>query len=236
MLIESQIPDLPKSDGWKNVEIKETGEPLVLLNNLKPELIIVSAKYHEQKIPNAKPDMYLREGAANHLVDAAKLLPKGLKLVVWDAWRPIEVQQSLFEEFKTRLHDKNPDWDEEKLISETQRYVSLPSTNLDRPSPHNTGGAIDLSVCDESNTPIPMGVPFDWFGKEASTRYFEEVSVTGKDENQYRVNRRILYNTMTEAGFTNYDEEYWHFDFNNQFDAIRKKTVATYGAIMPVAL
>ena len=38
---------------------------------------------------------------------------------------------------------------------------------------------------------------------------------------------------MTEAGFTNYDEEYWHFDFGNQFDAARRRGTAIYGAAVP---
>lgn len=38
---------------------------------------------------------------------------------------------------------------------------------------------------------------------------------------------------MTRAGFTNYDEEYWHFDLGNQFDAIRRNSVAIYGATAP---
>lgn len=231
--LENPIPVLKPSTGWKEIEIIECGEPLVPLNNLNPDLIVVDPQYLNQKIPHALSTTYLREGATNALIQASKSLPKGFKFVVWDAWRPLEVQQSLFDEFKHVLTIKNPDWNEDRLIKDTQTYVSLPSTNLSRPSPHNTGGAIDLSICNTQNIPLSMGVPFDFFGKESSTNFYENPQDSGTDQTTYRNNRRLLFNVMTRAGFTNYDEEYWHFDLGNQFDAIRRNSVAIYGAITP---
>ncbi len=230
---EERIPALTSSKGWKEVLIKENREKLVALNSLEPDLIHVDPQYLKQDIPHALSIMYLRDGAANRLVKAAKLLPKGLKFLVWDAWRSLEVQQSLFDEFKKRLHKENPDWNDEKLNTETQTYVSLPSRNPSRPSPHNTGGAVDLSVCDFQNKPLSMGVTFDFFGKEASTNYYETLESTNSEQVLSRNNRRLLFHVMTYAGFTNYNEEYWHFDFGNQFDAIRKHTFAVYGSTSP---
>lgn len=231
--LENPIPVLKSSAGWKEVEIRECGEPLVSLNNLNPDLIVVDPQYLNQKIPHALSTMYLREGATNALIEAAKSLPKGFKFVVWDAWRPLEVQQSLFDEFKHVLTINNQDWDEARLMKETQTYVSLPSTNPVRPSPHNTGGAIDLSICNIQNVPLSMGVPFDFFGKESATNFYENLQNSDPNQATYRNNRRLLFNVMTRAGFTNYDEEYWHFDLGNQFDAIRRNSVAIYGATAP---
>jgi len=227
------IPKLASSNGWKEVQIKENGERLVALNDLDKDLICVDPQYFKQGIPHALSIMYLREGAANALIKAAKLLPKGFKLLVYDAWRPLEVQQSLFDKFLQRLRVENPNWDEERLFVETQKYVSLPSSNPNCPSPHNTGGAVDLSICNLRNVPLPMGAPFDFFGKEASTNYFEGLRNISLNQILFRNNRRMLYHIMTSVGFTNYDEEYWHFDLGNQFDAVRKGTIAVYGATCP---
>ncbi|MCG4287414.1 D-alanyl-D-alanine dipeptidase, partial [Lactobacillaceae bacterium KNUT 0156] len=50
----------------------------------------------------------------------------------------------------------------------------------------------------------------------------------------YRENRRLLYHVMTQAGFTNYIEEWWHFDYGNQnWATVSKRDFAVYGATKP---
>lgn len=45
----------------------------------------------------------------------------------------------------------------------------------------------------------------------SQTPYFRETNPL------FHQNRKILYDAMIIAGFTNYPEEWWHFDFGNQF-------------------
>lgn len=220
----------PKSDGWKEVPIKECAELLVKLNDVDPSKIIVDPKYFEQGIPNASPKMYARKKVVNMLLDAAGKLPSGYKIVVWDAWRPLEVQQSLFDDYHDRLKSAEPAISEEDLVRLTQTYVSLPSSNPLMPSPHYTGGAVDVSIIDETGNPLDMGTKFDHFGVEAAAAYFEHPD---RSENKgIIINRRLLHNVMLTAGFSAYDEEWWHFDYGNQFDAKRSnKPYAIYGPI-----
>ena len=76
-----------------------------------------------------------------------------------------------------------------------------------------------------------MGTDFDYFGPESAARYYEDNFVV-TDAQVKRDNRRTLFSVMTDAGFSGYDEEWWHFDFGNQFDAARKdKSYAIYGRI-----
>ena len=67
---------------------------------------------------------------------------------------------------------------------------------------------------------------------ETSTRFYEELDPAQLDDQgrQCLVNRRLLWNVMTQVGFSNYPEEWWHFDFGNQFDAIQSGRQAIYGA------
>lgn len=225
---EEPIPKFKPSTNWKEVPINDNGEKLVALNNLNPDLIRINPQYFNQNIPHALATMYVREGAASALLKAAQFLPKDLKLVIWDAWRPLDVQRALFDSFKRSLHIKYPDWDEKKLLKETQTYVSLPSDDPGKPSPHFTGGSVDLSICDKWNAELPMGVPFDFFGKEASTDFYERPDITPA-EILFRNNRRLLFHILMKVGFTNYNEEAWHYDLGNQFDAARRQTVAVYG-------
>jgi D-alanyl-D-alanine dipeptidase len=227
--LQEPIPELRKSAGWKEVPIEECGEKLVEIG-VNSDRIVAASQYFEQGIPNSSPLMFVREGVAKRLDYAASLLPKGFKFVIWDSWRPLEVQQSLYDMYQDRLRASNPDMNQEQLTGLTQTYVSLPSKNPSRPSPHYTGGAVDLSIIDASGNLLNMGTVFDHFGVEASTNYYEHLSERSELEIEIANNRRLLYNAMVSAGFSAYDEEWWHFDYGNQFDAVRTgKPHAIYG-------
>jgi len=83
-----------------------------------------------------------------------------------------------------------------------------------------------------------MGTEFDHFGPEAATRHFEEM--TYSDQTSFEgdgplQNRRLLFHTMVDQGFTNYSEEWWHFDYGNQFWAHVNGVHAIYGPARPLA-
>lgn len=218
-------------DGWKTIEIRECSEPLVNLAGA-PQ-ILVDPRYFKQRIQGSKEEVFLRLGVAMRLVAATRYLPKGYKFLIWDGWRPLEVQQALFDEFYSWLQKENPGLPEENLVNLTQTYVSLPSINPAKPSPHNTGGAMDLTLVYEDGHDVPMGTGFDDFSARAATAYFEGRMNLTKQERGFRDNRRILFYALTQAGFTNYREEWWHFDYGNQFWAVQKGTPAVYGRAMP---
>lgn len=222
---------------WNQIPIFECNEKLVPLSALSKKTILrLEPMYFQQKIPGALPECFVRENLANKIEQASKLLPKGLIFVVWDAWRPFAVQKALFNAFKDRIKVENPSINEEDLIKQTSVYVSLPSQDLLRPSPHNTGGAIDLSIAKEDDGVLEMGTDFDDFTERASTAYYELQRNQKKSDHSIiiRENRRLLYTIMTSVGFTNYPEEWWHFDFGNQFWAsLSKQPYAVYGMTNP---
>jgi D-alanyl-D-alanine dipeptidase len=207
-----EIPSPRAMAGWKTVPIRECGEALVELNSIHPR-VVVDAKYTQQGIAGASSQQYLRKGVADRLVDAANRLPEGYKFVVFDAYRPLAVQQALFDSFKAVVEKEMPGRSNEEILEATQRYVSLPSSDLTRPSPHATGGAIDLSILGPDGKALDMGTEFDSFEVQAGTAYYMN---RPESELIYR-NRQLLYTLMVDAGFTNYPEEWWHFDYGNQF-------------------
>jgi len=159
----SPIPlELPGVAGWKEVPIKEKGEPLVALGPFSDHREIetdaiyfgqrVNSPYMVNELNGEEPltgsllTMFVRESVAKQLMEAQRLLPKGMYLAVWEPYRTLEVQQSLFDTYYNALKAQHPDWSEDALLTETQRYVSLPSTVPARPSPHNTGGSVDVSI------------------------------------------------------------------------------------------
>ena len=219
--IKNTIPPCPSIDGWESVIIDECNEKLISLRKLSPNNIIVEPQYYLQGISGALEDCYVRETVGQLLFEATKKLPKGCRLVIWDAWRPIEVQQCLFDNYLKKVKAENPNLPQEKLIELSKIYVSLPSKDETKPSPHNTGGAIDINIKSVDGKYLEMGTQFDEFSLTARTRYYEEKEEKGKSltphETIYRKNRRFLYHVFTEEGFSNYPEEWWHFDYGDQF-------------------
>lgn len=234
MDLNKPIPQNMSIRDWQNVQVIENNEKMVLLNIFAPEYISVSPQYFIQGIPHAKQDQCVRETVANKLVDAAKKLPQGYKLLVWDAWRPIEVQQALFDDFCTKLKIIYG-YSNEIAFSKAQKYVSLPSDDKFKPSPHYTGGAVDLTIINENIVPLNMGTNFDYFENEAKTDFFEKYNANNSLDlftfDLIQTNRRLLFNVMLSCGFTNYPNEWWHYDYGNQFWAVQKKCYAIYSGL-----
>ena len=229
------IPDQQLGD-WKIIPINECHEPLVALSSLRKQSgIKIEPMYFHQKILGAISESFARESVISRLEQASTLLPKGFAFVVWDAWRPLSVQQILFDKFKSQILSESPDINRDELLNRTSVYVSLPSADPLKPSPHNTGGAIDLTIADQNGNLLEMGTDFDDFTKKAQTIFFEkEDDALQKNEIVYRENRRLLYAVMISVGFTNYPEEWWHFDYGDQFWAsISGAQNALYSNIEP---
>jgi D-alanyl-D-alanine dipeptidase len=217
---------------WQAVPIAECGEQLVSLRGYHPR-ILVSPQYYLRRIPGAGDDCLAREGTARRLAQAAEGLPGDLCLLVWDAWRSKEVQTQLFEEYRAILRKELPALSEAELDEKTIAFVSRPSTEPSAPSPHNTGGAVDLTLADASGAPFPMGTEFDEFTPRAVTCYYEE-RATSMEEQTFAKNRRLLLDVMQKADFANYLGEWWHFDHGDQWWALAtQQEKAFYGPAFP---
>ena len=204
--------------------------------------VLVQPEYYNQQLPGALAEVYVRKSVATRLKAAARMLPNRLSLIVLDGWRPTVLQSSLFQRHLQDLKSQDPTAHHDAVVEEATRYVSLPSENFSRPSPHLTGGAVDVSICDEGGDLLPMGTKFDAFDPRSATTYFEalsnqesamtaDVDISPMIEEPL-LNRRLLHWIMTEQGFTAYSEEWWHFDYGNQFWALAKGQNAIYGAVL----
>jgi D-alanyl-D-alanine dipeptidase len=74
-----------------------------------------------------------------------------------------------------------------------------------------------------------MGTEPDEVAPASVTCWFEE-----HPREPFTTNRRLLFQAMTRAGFTNYPGEWWHFDYGNQRWAnVSGSDTAVYGAADP---
>jgi D-alanyl-D-alanine dipeptidase len=145
-----------------------------------------------QKLYNQRV-CYLAKETIEPLKQAIKLAKNlGYKLKIWDGFRPLEVQQFMFDKFPS--NDPNGG------------FVSNPKTGS---TPHCRGVAIDLTLCDLEGNELEMGTDFDEFSEIAFHRNVEVSKEAQK-------NRLILLGIMTLAGFDFYSNEWWHYQL---FDA-----------------
>jgi D-alanyl-D-alanine dipeptidase len=130
---------------------------------------------------------YLHRDAAAALGRAVALARgQGLKLRLFDAFRPTEAQW--------RLWHSRPDPD----------FLADPR----RGSPHSRGVAVDLTLIDRQGTALDMGTPFDEFSPRA---HHDHPGLSA----QVQRNRFMLLGLMSAAGWDFYMKEWWHYQLFN---------------------
>lgn len=223
---KKEIPDT------SSLEFSVCDEPFVEVASYSGGRITVDMQYHRQGRCGAINEAYLRLSVAKMLVRVAENLPDGYKIKIYDAWRPFEVQKDLFDQYLSEISllPENSGKSQEELIALAKKFVSLPDRKNCFAYVHSSGGAVDLTLTDENGVELDMGCGFDDFSDLAATDAFEndESSLVCK-------NRRILYNAMTEAGFTNYPPEWWHYDFGDLFWAASVDEAVKYPSVYSVS-
>ena len=133
---------------------------------------------------------FLRREAAAALARVEKnLRAQQLGIKVFDAYRPVRATLAMV------------DWTER-----VHRTDLLKDGYIASRSRHNLGLAIDLTLVElATGRELEMGTPFDTFSAAAHTANATGVAAT---------NRQRLKAAMEKEGFTNYDQEWWHFSYD----------------------
>lgn len=129
---------------------------------------------------------YLQKEVAQALSKVERELEEmGLRLKIWDGYRPPKAQQKL--------------WD----LVQDERYVSNPQKNGGR---HTRGTAVDLTIVYKNGQEIAMPTGFDDFSEKAHRNYMDL-------PHEVLDNRNLLEMVMFENGFVGLPTEWWHFDY-----------------------
>lgn len=222
------VPDIQVPDVGE-YETDFNDEELV---SLKSRGFRVSSQYYKRGLPGSFSDCYVRKSVADMLEKAQSMLPKGIVFKIYDGYRPLTIQKALWDYFIEIVRENNPKDTEEEIKRKTSYFVSEPSYNIERPSLHNTGGAVDLSLVYEDGDSLDMGTSFDSFKQTAWTAYYEK----SNSNIEARKNRRMLYFAMLDAGFTNLPSEWWHFDYGTKFWSHFTGKPAIYKGIADIKL
>ena len=151
-------------------------------------------------------EAYLHPKAAAALVKAQKRLRQlrpDLSLKVYDAARPMSIQQKM--------------WDKVKNTPK-YFYVSNPARGGGL---HNYGMAVDLTLCTLEGDSIPMGTKIDYMGAAAHIDKEASLVASWRISREAQANRRLLREVMAYAGFKPLRTEWWHFNYVSR--AVAKK-------------
>lgn len=208
-------------------------------------------------IPNAPFRLYLRKSVAETLAKINAALQNPLireffggevELYVEDALRPISLQSRLHDEFVPDLLRKNhPEMSVEEVSERVKDIIAIPSTSPNNPSPHATGGALDIVIRYKQGTPdyvegsnVPMGHIDGDTSARINPDYYEQNELQNKKDKTARRNRRAYYAIMTGAAFgfdtglVNNPTEWWHWGRGDQLSAkVRGDAAAYYSQAEP---
>jgi D-alanyl-D-alanine dipeptidase len=126
----------------------------------------------------------LRPATAKKLEAVRKQLQsEGLRLKVFDCYRPLAVQHKMW------------------ALVPDERYVADPAKG----SRHNRGAAVDVTVVRADGSELPMPTDYDDFSERAHRDYSNLPA-------DAIANRSRLEKVMTKHGFVGLPTEWWHFD------------------------
>lgn len=142
-------------------------------------------------------EAYLHPKAAAALKKAQaylKQLHPNLSLKIYDASRPMSIQQKMWDAVKN---------------TKNYFYVSNPAHGGGM---HNYGMAVDITLCNEKGDTLDMGTKVDYFGKAAHIDQESQLVANKQISKQALANRELLRKVMRHAGWMPLRTEWWHFN------------------------
>lgn len=135
-------------------------------------------------------DAYLRYGTVKKLMQVSEELQKqGYHLLIWDGFRPVSAQETLW------------------AVCPNAAYVANPETGF---SDHSRGNTVDLTLMDSNGILLEMPTAFDDFTAKADRDYSDCTE-------RAAANAQLLETTMEKCGFTGYEKEWWHFTDTEEY-------------------
>ena len=209
---------------YHDIIIEECGEPLISI----PTGELVLELPHPYKSLGAdygdKSPYCLRLGVVNALLEAQRhlqLLQPGWRLKIFDAYRPVSVQQFMVDYTFAQVVQKqgvNPkelsEENTQAIWQQVYEIWAMPSNNPATPPPHSTGAAVDLTLVDEKGQTVDFGGEIDELSMRSHPNYYLH---SGTEEGQiYDARRELLHQVMTQGGFLRHPGEWWHFSLGDQ--------------------
>lgn len=186
----ADLVDVKSLDSTIVVESKYNGKDNFMQRQLKG--------YSENSCKLAKP------AAAALAKVQAKLATHGLGIKTFDCYRPQEAVDDMHDEI---IRSKGSTLDP-KFMPNINPAELVKLGYVAEKSSHTLGRAIDMTLIDlATGKELDFGSPFDYFDKKSWTA---DTSISKEAQK----NRKMMLEVMTQGGFVNFNQEWWHFNYN----------------------
>ncbi len=150
--------------------------------------------------------MLTKEAAAALRLVSDDLKARGLRLVIYDGYRP----QRAVDHFVRWAADTADTRMKAVFYPEVDKAELFEKGFIARRSGHSRGSTVDLTLLDEqTGQRLDMGGPFDYFGERSHPDF------AGITPAQHE-NRMLLQSAMRKRGFRPLSTEWWHFTLDNE--------------------
>ncbi len=200
-LVAVALPSLDASAGGPLVDIRSVDPTIIVeLRYAGRNNLVGYPLYPQGTSALARPEVASGLAAAQAFLRRYQF---GLK--IWDAYRPVTVQEKLWH------------------ASHNSDYVANPEIGVG--SLHSWGVAVDATLVDTWNRPVRMPSDFDDFTPAAMWRY-------AGPHPDIRAHVHLLQAAMRNAGFWGLRTEWWHFtiaDWQKYLPNQAARTAQVYG-------
>ena len=224
---------------WNKIPIKDNGDKLIAipsyLNFLDPHPYFHLGAPYKDKTSIWK----LREEVVNRLVKVNDYLisKKSFYLLIYDSWRPLEVQEFMFKRaFLLECEKLGIDASLKNMksypsiLKKVEKFWAYPSFDSRCPPPHSTGGALDVCLSDKERNLLDMGSTGDQRDETSNPDFY--ANIKNEEAIIWNSRRNLLREIMTRFGFAQHPNEWWHFSYGDQLWAWKnKKENAIYGKL-----
>ncbi len=216
---------------WNEIPIEENKDKLIAIPNcfkfLSPHpYYVLGAPYKEKKsIWKLRGEVVMRLIKVNEFL---KLKNNSLSLLIYDSWRPIEVQKFMFNR-ALGLECKRLDIDSSGKDMElyplakknVEKFWAYPSSDERCPPPHSTGGALDITLVDKYGNILDMGSNIDQMDDRSKPDFYKNNE--NEDAIIWNDRRNLLKEIMIKFEFVQHPNEWWHFSYGDQLWAWKSK-------------
>ena len=224
---------------WNKIPIKDNGDKLIAipsyLNFQDPHPYSHLGAPYKDKSSIWK----LRREVVNRLLKVNDYLisNKNFYLLIYDSWRPLEVQEFMFKRaflLECEKSDIEASFENinsyPSILKKVEKFWAYPSKDSRFPPPHSTGGALDVCLSDKDGNLFKMGSTVDQMDETSNPDFY--ANMKNEEAIIWNSRRNLLRKIMTKFGFAQHPNEWWHFSYGDQLWAWKnKKANAIYGKI-----
>lgn len=220
-----QQRDVLGEDVLNMIPIIECNEPILDISMSNPDVIIQMSKARLEYAGSNV--LYARKSVCEMISQVTKSILPNYKLLLFDAYRPIEYQRLRFNQVFHSIKSKYPDQTDDFVRKLAFEVVFPPNDDPQQPPPHATGAAVDVALTTQEGKLLDFGSAYGIYNDDENRKHYTNSKFISNDQ---RDNRTILIRAMVSAGFSNYPGEWWHYMYGDrEYAAYEGLTFAKYG-------